>query len=255
MSILAELQKRGIEVSKTDIFRRGYYTTPKGVAISKKMKKCEKGIYLLKLSNGKTIPCGTGKVYFVKGTEYENANLSLEEADKLVEEGKLFGFKMRDLYKEYYDFKNDPELECCCNYGYSCASRKYIESVMNEIGMIDFIEADNYRDGKDGEMLEFDVIRTYRDIVEIGKLDENTWVAQTTYQFGLDDLGIIKMCFNHMPTDDELRAAFTIRNFTSEPIEVYKKICNDTWVNWLDFDGDITEKYIRMKELIENDCE
>jgi hypothetical protein len=249
MGILLELKNRGIEVAKSNRLYRGYNMTPKGVVVSD--RKCENEIHFLEGSNGKIFPCNETSVYIITGTKYEGKVYTKEELQKLVEQGEIFSFKSYELYSEYYDFPNNVELECCFKYGYSSRSRKYIEKVMNNIGLISYTDATNYGGGELGEPTEFDVLITFDDFldadIQLGKIG-NMWIAQTCYQYVIDDFAVIKMYFNRRPSSNDLKLAFAIRSFEQKPIEIFNCWECGHLTNWLDYDGDIKTKYDMAKE-------
>lgn len=112
-------------------------------------------------------------------------------------------------------------------------------------------------------MKKFNVIKTYStptsefedEDTDIGQLNDQTWIAQTGYTYGIDGFRIIKMYFDHQPTERDLEIAFTIRAFSYDSVELYRKKGTDTWIHWLDMEGNIIEKYNKMKELIDYDCD
>ena len=56
------------------------------------------------------------------------------------------------------------------------------------------------------------------------------------------------MYFDHNPSWNELKTAFTVREFESKPIEVFECWECGHMVNWLELDGDINRKYEMAKE-------
>ena len=256
MGILTELSKKGMEVIKSDRFYRGFCNTSNGIVTSIFEDKCETGIYFLRLkdSNGKDniIPCLDSTTYIVSGTEYEGKINSINEAEQLAKEGKIYSFKNYDLYAEYYNFNNNEELECCFKYGYSSRSRKYIEAVMKNIGLINYMDTSNGLGGKDGEPSKFDMVCKYslyaNANTEIGKIQSDLWIAQTCYSISVDDFAVIKMYFSRKPSVKDVEAAFQIRRFEKEPIEIFKCWeCGNT-TNWLDIEGSIERKLDMIKE-------
>lgn len=252
MSIINELKNRGISIIKSDDFYKGYYNTPKGVVISMDKSKCENGIYLLTNNNGRIFPCGDHMMYVLTGTEYAGKVSTNKEAQQLAKEGKIYSFKSSDLYDEYYDFKNDKELESCFKYGYSSRSREYIESIMKEIGLIEYTEASNGSMSTDGEPTMFEILHEYdlfmNATTEVGKLEDRLWIVQTCHQIEIDDFAVIKMYFDHDPSIDNIRKAFSIRSFEIKPIEIFTCWECGHLTNWLDIDGDIDKKYEMVRE-------
>lgn len=252
MSILSELKIRNVDVIKSDRFFRGLYTTEKGVVVSMAESKCDDKIYFLKNKKEMTFPCNNKNVYIISGTEYEGKVKSKEEAKQLANEGKIFSFKGADLYSEYYDLRNNRDLECCFKYGYSYRSRKYIESVMENIGLESYTDANNGSMCDEGVPTEFDVEYQWTLFsnadVNVGKLDDNTWIAQACFQIDIDDFVIVKMYFNHRPSQKDLKVAFTIRRFELKPIEVFYCWECGNMTNWLELEGDIYKKYEMSRE-------
>lgn len=252
MSIITELNKRNIDVIKTDDLYRGYYTTTKGVVVSHIKSNCEDGIYFLSNNKGKIFPCTDQIIYIISGTEYDGKVKTKEEADRLANEGKIFSFKSSELYSEYYDFKNNQDLECCFKYKYSSRSRKYIESVMDNIGFVYYTDETNGSMNTDGEPTDFETVCIYKLFLnaetKIGKLESDLWIAKNCYQIEIDDFAVIKMYFNHKPSEHDLKVAFTIRKFETHPIEVFKCYECGNLIHWLELDGDIIKKYDMAEE-------
>lgn len=239
MNVFLELKKRGIKLKKSDIFFKGYYTTAVGKVISIDSNKCDrdKKIYFLEDKNRNIIPCYETKITFVTGTEYEG--MGTNEIKQLEKEGKLFSASSLELYREYYELDKDEDLMCCLKYGYSAQSRKYIESIMNEIGLIDLNAKEELITFQNPEIVRF----YFNASTEIGRLDDNLWVAQTCFRYVIDDFGIIKMYFNHKPNNKEIKTAFGIDHFQSSPHEVFTcKECGQL-KNWIDIPGNIIVKY------------
>lgn len=247
MSILEELGKRGIDVTKTDSIFYGLQKTEKGYISTRDSSKCERGVYFLELSNGATIHCDDSIVYLVKGTEYEDKVKSKEDAAKLASEGKIFSFKSSDLYAEFYNFAEDRELECCFKYQYSSRSRDYIEKIMKEIGLVRYTDASNYGGGEDGVMSSFQILRIYDIFINldiyVGKIGD-LWIAQAVNWYIVDDYAVIKMYFDHLPSEQEVKTAFDVMKFEEKPIEVFKCYECGRRVHWLDTPPEtIGEKY------------
>ena len=252
MSIINELKSRGVSIVKSENMYKGYYNTPKGVVVSMDKSQCEDGIYFLTNDKGKVFPCDDHVIYILAGTEYVGKVSTNKEAAELAKEGKIYSFKSSDLYDEYYDFKNNKELECCFKYRYSSRSRKYIETIMKEIGLINYTDANNGSMKPEGEPTNFDVIRKYSIFLnadtEVGELENKLWIAQTCYMIDIDDFAVVKMYFNHNPSIDDIKTAFAIRKFESKPIEVFTCWECGHLTNWLEIDGDIDKKYEMARE-------
>jgi hypothetical protein len=246
MSIVEKFKQIGKEVKKTDHFYRGIYHTEAGVGTSRLESECDDGIYFLTVDGSNVFPANDFEAYIISGTEYEGKKLSKEEAQQLASEGKIFSFKCSDLYAEVYDFAHNKDLESCFKYGYSARSRKYIEEVMENIGLLRIAIDDWVRNAE--EICKYYVSKY--DGSHICKLDDNTWVAVTSCGY-IDDPGEIDMYFNRMPTEEEVRTAFDIYAFDLEPIEVFYNFGVKGHMNWLDFDGSIHEKYKAAKSRYE----
>ena len=249
MSILSELKSHGIEVVKTDRLFRGVCNTEVGCYVTSVESECDDGIYFLQ-QNGKIVPCNDRTVYLVSGTGYEGRDYSIEKIEELANDGKILSFKCSDLYAEFYDFENNKELESCFKYGYSSKSRKYIENLMKEIGLIRYTNKTNGSGSDDGVLLSFDKVCEYNIedsyITEVGNVD-GVWIAQTYYWYATDDYVVIRMYFDHKPSFQDVAFAFAIRKFDLKPNEVYK--CTDCGklIHWVDADGNIIEKIFRAE--------
>lgn len=252
MSILAELKKRNVDIIKSDHFFRGLYTTEKGVVVSMTESKCDDKIFFLEDRKGMTFPCNDKIVYIISGTEYEGKVKSKEEVEQLANEGKIFSFKCTDLYSEYYDLRNNRDLECCLKHGYSYRSRKYIEGVMENIGLEKYTDANNGSMCDEGVPTEIDVeyqwTLFFNADTNVGKLDDDTWIAQTCFRIDIDDFVVIKMYFNHSPSQNDLETAFAIRQFELKPVEVFYCWECGKMTNWLELEGDINKKYEMSRE-------
>lgn len=243
--IIEELKNRSIEIIKTDDFFIGYYTTEVGVAVSRKEEKCESGIYFLKDRNGRPFPCNNDTIYVASGTEYAGKVKSNAEAEQLAKDGKIYSFKSSDLYTEYYDFEHNKELECVFKYGYSLRSRKYIETLMEKIGLKYYTDVSNGSGKPEGEPTNFNnpkTVKIYSNSETLIEKINEEWLAETEFWFAPDDFAEIKMHFNHEPSTEDLKTAFSIRKFEQRPLEIFKCRSCGRLVNWLDIDGNITEK-------------
>ena len=256
MSIIRELENKGINVVKSENFYKGIHKTEKGVVVSFDKHECEESIYFLNLDNhtGKVMccPCGDDIVYVTHGTEYQDKKITRKEAKILASEGKIFSFSCSELYAEYYDFDKHKELESCFKHGYSDKSRRYIEGVMRNIGLLSYTDATNGSMKEEGNPTNFDADCKYDIYINaettVGRLEDDRWIAQTCYMVDIDDFAVIKMYFNHKPSKVELITAFTIRSFEMKPIEVFTCWeCGHT-VHWLELHGDINQKYEMAKE-------
>lgn len=252
MNIIRELNKRGVNVSKGDELYIGYYETPNGVVVTRSKSKCTNGIYNLKNDKERIFPCNDHMIYITSGTDYDGKIKTKEEAERLVKDGKILSFKAKDLYYEYYNIDNDEDLRCALEYGYSSASKKYIELVMQDIGLIKYTDASNGSMTEEGNPTDFDIIYKYNLFLnaetEIGKIEQNVWIAQTCHQIEIDDFAVIKMYFSHKPSESDLRTAFAIRRFEFKPVEVFRCYECGRMVNWLELDGNIIEKYNKAEE-------
>lgn len=246
MSIMSILKEKGIDVVKTDDLFKGYYTTDKGIVVSRDKEKCDKGIYfLLNTNKMNVLPCNDTELYVLTGTKYDHVE-NISKAKELAEKGKIFSFKSSDLYAEYYDFKGDEDLMCIFKYGYSAKSRKYIESTIKDIGLVRYVNCyDSVFEDKGESLEEFDIECKYNiwsDPTEIGKVAD-LWIAQTAY-----DGGFYKMYFDHLPSEHEVKTVFTIGNYERKPVDVFTCCECGNVINWLDLRGDIIDKYSMAKD-------
>lgn len=245
MSIIETLKSKGIEVIKTDDLYVGYTNTEAGYVRTK--DDPQNSVNFLRLSTSqRAIPCNSGKCYVSSGTEYQDKIKTVKEAESLAEQGKIYSFKAFDLYAEYYDFDNEKELESFFFHKYSTRTRRYIEGVMHNTGLIRYTDASNGSGDIDGVPTEFDVLDSFDlgiDRVEIGKLETGEWLAQTCHQIEIDDFEVIKMYFINKPSAKTVKTAFAIRNFeVSQSREVFKCWECGKLTNWLDTPGDFAEK-------------
>lgn len=260
MSILSELEQRGIKIEKAKgaisdyAFYRGYRTTPQG-AVAAVESRCDEGmkIYFLNLITDKEtfLPVTDKKIYILYGTEYANKKLTEEEAEALGKEGKICAFKVGDLYAEYYHFSEDTELESIFRYGYSVRSRKYIAKIMQNIGLTSWTEAEDSYTG-DGKLERFDHSERFAIALnadtEIGKLGDRHWLAQTCIRAGIDTFTVVKQHFDHHPSVDQINTAFDIRRFEYNPKEVFTCWECGRMTHWLDVPGNLHDKLDRAED-------
>lgn len=254
--IIEALAKRGIAVQRSSQLFRGYNMSDKGPYLVRAGSRItpDNGIYFLENQDGRVFPCIDQVVCVLSGTEYAGKVKNLEEARQLVREGKIYGFPASDLYAEYYNFEENPELESIFKYGYSVKSRKYIEDVMKEIGFLRYTATEL---GADGVPTRLDPATSEGSVWdedgEIGRLDNEEWLVQRCVQFEADGYATIKMYFDHKPTAKEIEKAEAIREFEGGPEEVWyvwdERTDDQIPVHWLDADGDICRKVQIMREL------
>lgn len=253
MSIIETLKNKGIEIVTNGMFI-GYERTDAGLNVTRNAEKVEKKVDYLKPSTGRFVfPCNDDIVYITTGTEYEGKVKSKEETRKLAEQGLIYSFKSSDLYAEYYNFAEEKELECFFRHGYSTKTRKYIEKVMDEIGLTRYTDDQNGSSTPEGTPETFDVIESVHvacnATTEIGKLNDQ-WFAQTCYSVDLDDFGVIKMYFSKKPTAKSIRKALAVRDFEHrfEHTEVFTCWECGHLTHWTDTHGDITEKLTHLED-------
>lgn len=237
-SIIQELEKYGKSVKESDYELRGYRKTEAGVVVCR--SNCDKRLFVLVDENGKQFPCNHKTVYITSGTEYEGKIKSIEEVELLAKEGKIFSFDSYDLYAEYYDFENDKELENCVVNNYSLRSKKYLENVMKEIGLLKYSVECN------GDILLNEDNSKLVSSLRVGKVKDE-WVVESG-EGGLSDYDVVRFAFNHEPTDYEMETAMTIYEFTLHPYEVIYSPEQGREINWLDIPGDLVEKYNKSKK-------
>lgn len=182
-------------------------------------------------------------IYVTSGTEYQNKDISGDELRILAANGKIFSFKSSDLYAEYYHFNEDEDLECCFKYRYSARSRRYLEAIMRNIGLLYYTEMENSSGLSEGRPEGIELIKKYEEF-EICKSGDK-WIAQTGDQISYDDFSMIKFYFDHMPTIKEVKTSMEIREFEKNPVEVYYDYSGNPR-NWLDLEGSIKEKMRKM---------
>lgn len=241
-SIIQELEKYGKSVKESDYELRGYRNTEAGIVVCR--SNCDKRLFVLTDENGKQFPCDHKIIYVTSGTEYEGKVKSIEEAESLAKEGKIFSFDSYDLYAEYYNFANDKELENCVVNNYSLRSKKYLKNVMKEIGLLKYSVECN------GDILlnedNSKSVNICSNSLCVGKI-EDEWVAESG-EGGLSDYDVVRFTFNHEPTDYEMETTMTIYEFTIHPYEVIYSQEQGREINWLDIPGDLVEKYNKSKK-------
>lgn len=250
LGIIKELKKRNIDVVKSDQFLRGYYTTKAGIVISNQKDKCEQGIYFLQNGQGNMFPINENPIYITTNTDY-NESTSKEDLKKAASQGEIYAFKGADLYIEYYELYNDKNMECCLKYGYSYRSRKYIESVMMDIGLIEYSISNHEKEPSERTPTNFESICKYGIFENADtyiRQINNQWIAQTCFSESLNGFTVVKMYFDHKPRYKEVRMAFDIREFEENPIEIFNCSKCGRLTNWLDSDGYIFDKYNMAKD-------
>lgn len=271
MSVLSELKEKGMEVRESKWILGGYYETPKGIVVTKDETKATKKVNFLISQTGRLIPFSKEKAYITSGTRYDGRLKTLKEAQKLAQDGKIYSFVCSNVYEEYYGLEKNPDLKCSVLYGYSHRSRNYIEKVMKDIGLTGYTHADNdfipvtetgvptifhptdeydlFTEASAGaQEIRREMWNTEDAFTVVGEVEDGVWIAQTCYQIAIDNFSIVKMYFDHKPSEQEVKTAFAVDEFERHPIEVYQcKKCNGL-VNWLDADGTIEEKRQRAEE-------
>lgn len=181
----------------------------------------------------------------------DNHVSSAKEAELLVEQGVAYKATTNELYAAY--FHQGEEEQCKFRYGYGMKSRAYLESAMEEIGLLT-IE----KDIKGTSMLSTAAERIFvHTFMHIEKIDE-CWIVETddkfddgSFDFVFDCVGCVRMCFARRPTDQDLESAFAIMKIESrlqhskETFRCWE--CART-VHWTDVEGNIVEKAARFKK-------
>lgn len=249
IDVIEELKFRGATIEQTKSFFIGIHHTLAGDVPSNYKDVCKERVYYLKV-NGKLIPTWDKVTFLINGTEYTGKVKSVEQAKQLAKEGKIYSYRCSDLYAEYYNFAKNKELASCFYYGYSVRSREYIKEVADSIGFIRYVDTEEGF-GYDSEILNFKPIEIY-DILPncmtyIGKVD-NEYVAQSTYM-DMDMSIVNKMFFNRMPTEDDVKIAFTILEFVQNPFNEVFYCCGcGRTIHWTNLKGDIIQKYKMSKD-------
>jgi hypothetical protein len=261
MNILSELERRGVKVAETKGALSGYRTTPQGPVSCLSADQCDEGklVRALDLVRGDSVlhPGVHQTVNVIFDTEYAGQKLSEEEAQTLAKAGKIFSFCMEDVYTEYYGFASDPELKSFFEHGYSVRSRRYIEKVMQDIGLTYYTDAEGSPTGN-GRWEKFDRSEVFSVALnadtEVGKIDENHWLAQTAIQGGIDSYGVVKMHFDHHPSGEQILTAFDVRRFDNyhilgrQSLEVFTCWECGRTTHWLDVPGSLHEKLDRAED-------
>lgn len=97
-------------------------------------------------------------------------------------------------------------------------------------------------------------------MVDVGKLDDDKWVAQYSIRTDIDDYDICSMIFNKKPSKEDIIIAHLV-----DEIETYFCICGYDKVtftcwecgckyHWLDIPGSLKEKWECYKERYCNQC-
>lgn len=249
MSIISKLNTLGVSITPTKSIFCGYKNTECGTTSYCDVDEYDKKVYFLELKKeGKrsfSLPC---------------ANIEINIQNSVGE--VIFTFKTYDLYAEYYNFNEDENLEYYFKYRYGKRTRKYIEAVMKNIGLVNYTDASNGSMSKEGDPTDFQVTNTYRVYgmaeTEVGEIEDNMWIAQTTFRCDIDDFAVIKMYFNHKPTKKDIETAFAIREldgfngFKGIPEVCWDEECKHK-INWLDISGNLKEKYEEAKRRHEWD--
>jgi hypothetical protein len=113
---------------------------------------------------------------------------------------------------------------------------------MRGIGMISYTDDVNGSGSAEGVPSDFKEIVKYAIFGNadtcVGKINDE-WIAQTCFMVDIDDFAVIKMYFEHLPSKDEIRTAFTVRKFDYHPIEIFRCWECGNLTHWLELDGDI----------------
>lgn len=188
----------------------------------------------------------SGDIY-IKTDQNVKKPSSTEEANKLIQEGKYIKISADEVYKEYYSM-NDDEFYTYKN-GYTKKTGEYFEQLKKEIGLIDH---EICADSSGAELEEFDTIIKYNLFlntgdITVGKLGENKYIAQYSYQTSVDDFSIEKIYFNKLPNEMDIRAAVNLEDFKAKLLlsritEFFEcKKCLKT-LHWTDIPGEFETK-------------
>lgn len=99
--IVDDLKERGIVIEKTDRYIISFDIEDYGLGVNYYGDGDIK-IYALKISGGEEIPNYDWRAIIFKGTKYNKDELSKGEIEELINNGELYAFNMRDLYREVY---------------------------------------------------------------------------------------------------------------------------------------------------------
>ncbi|MFW6026776.1 MAG: hypothetical protein ACOCRX_10585 [Candidatus Woesearchaeota archaeon] len=175
----------------------------------------EKRIIQVKKKNSddryKKIPRVNKPFYFSFIGEAKATNI--EDAEKMVQEGRAIKATGKELYFSFLDY--DEEKWFIDNNGYDFKTKKYLDGVENNIGLLEM------KTGHESENIN--IIKQY-DIwanltgsgkVDIGKKDDNKYIAQYCFRTGIDDYINIILYFNHLPTKKDIMTAEKLREIKS----------------------------------------
>lgn len=138
----------------------------------------------------------------------------------------------------------------------------YLQSCKKNLGLIDI------KYGYDGEIFENQFsYRIWADLtgsgaVEVGQLEDGTWVAEFSYRCGIDDYVIVDMYFEKKPSKKDIMTAKLIEDILDylfrprwEPFFMTFNCweCGSE-THWLDIPGSLEEKWEYYKEKFCNRC-
>lgn len=219
-------------------------------------KKCALGMsaYIKNKITGKKImiPYSMGKIYLINDESLEVEKLreiSKEMVEELVDQGKLLKLTWKDIWVNYVGIDEDIYLEYID--GYDKRTRLYLKKIIENIGLL------GEKHGWDEE--KFEIIKQYRiwinltgsGYVDIGKLDDEKYIAQYSIQTDVDDYDVTRLYFDHMPTKNDIETVKLV-----DDIEFYfcthKKSTFKCWdcgseVHWLDTEGNLETKFENLK--------
>lgn len=197
--------------------------------------------------------CGTGTIFLMNDDNLDVKELkeaSKEKMNELANQGMLLKLTWKDIWVDYIGIDEDVYLEYI--NGYDKRTRLYLEKVLKNIGLIE--EDCGWEEEK------FEILKQYSiwgnltgsGYVDVGRLEDGKYIAQYSYRTDIDDYEIVKLYFDHLPTEKDIRTSRLV-NDIEVYFSMYRRSTFVCWecgrdVHWLDTEGNLEVKFMNLKK-------
>lgn len=173
-------------------------------------------------------------------------SLTKDKLEQAFKEGNVKKEIQADIYRRFYDWSDEEYWKEV--FGLDARTKKYFDRIRENIGLVKTEhprEPENLKNAKKvfAHWLEW----------EIAPLEE-TYLAQTTYQYSIDDYAVIQLIFRQKPTKKDLSTAVLLADLETEfqigrlsPIFTCWE-CGKSDRHFLDIPGSLEEKMEALKD-------
>ena len=175
----------------------------------------------------------------------------LEEAERLVKEGKVDKITQREVFKMFID-KTEDEI-ICLQSGYDMRTHNYLKAVEDNIG---YIESDGFEEAFDMEGELFGRMSNplrYNNDIYLYKLEDGRYAIQYLVVYDIDGFFFETHYYNRRPTQKVLETTRLIQNIKGYFRNGYFRPEFKCWecgreAHWLDIPGSLEDKIAGLKE-------